>query len=233
MSSEKRRYNRFPVDILDIRGKMICANTVEISDISVSGISIRTDKRLNIDREYMLKIEENGNSISVKGNVIWARLQDNKKAANGDLTPLYVVGMKFTDISSIKVRELISFIETHKQNAVSLRNIAKQSDIRLYMRFYVNTNGKTILSCHANYTVKKISMGGMLMESRTSVELDERLPMEFSLPQDSPIRFFGRVASCTPSTGNDAGYKIGIEFSDMSGEDRKKLQEFISKLDNQ
>lgn len=233
MITEKRRYKRFSVDTLGIRGKMIFANTVEISDISVSGISIRTDKRLNIDREYMLNIVENDKSISVKGTVIWARLQGNRKAANGDLTPLYVVGMKFTDISSVKVRELITFIETHKQKEVSLGKIAKQSDVRLNMRFYVNTNGKTILSCPASYTVKKISMGGMLIESKTPFEVEARMPMEFSLPEDSSIRFLGRVASSTLATDNDAGYKIGIEFIDMSNEDSKKMQEFISKLNPQ
>jgi hypothetical protein len=79
----------------------------------------------------------------------------------------------------------------------------------------------------------KISMGGMLIESKTPFEAEERMPMEFSLPEDNSIRFLGRVASSTLATDNDAGYKIGIEFIDMSNEDSKKMQEFIRKLNPQ
>jgi c-di-GMP-binding flagellar brake protein YcgR len=181
----------------------------------------------------MLNIVENGKSISVKGTVIWAKLQGNRKAPNGDLIPLYTAGMKFTDVSSIKVKELITFIETHEHKEVSIGKITNQGNVRLNMRFCVNIYGKTVLICPDSYTVKKISMGGMLIESKTHFENEERMPMEFSLPEDSSVKFLGRVASCTSTTGDEGGYKIGIEFSNMSNEDSKKLQEFISKLNHQ
>ena len=53
---ENRRYKRFSVDIFGINGKMMFANEVEIQDISIGGISIRVDRRLNMGSEYTLKV---------------------------------------------------------------------------------------------------------------------------------------------------------------------------------
>jgi c-di-GMP-binding flagellar brake protein YcgR len=83
-----------------------------------------------------------------------------------------------------------------------------------------------------SYGVKKISLGGMLIESESPLEIEERIPMEIILPGDIHIKFLGRIASSLKvSEVGTSRYNIGIEFIEMPEEDKKKLQEFILVLD--
>ena len=230
---ENRRHNRFPVDTLKISGKINLANTVDITDISVSGISLRTAKRLNIGGEYTLKIEEKNKNISIKGTVVWSTLHGSRKSASGDMVPLYLAGMEFTDVAYDKISELITFIGEHKQKGTGVGEVHDLSGRRFNLRFRINLDGKTTLDCPESFTVKKISISGMLIESKTPFESEDKLSMEFTLPDNTSIRFLGRVASCSPATDKDAIYAVGIEFSDMPQEHSRQLREFINRLDHQ
>ncbi len=68
---EKRHYERFIVDVMEINSKLIFANEVEILDISLGGVSVRVDRRLNIGNEYTLKIEDKSKAIFLSGAVVW------------------------------------------------------------------------------------------------------------------------------------------------------------------
>ena len=227
---EHRRQPRFTVDKLKITGKMIFANTVDIIDISAGGISFTADRRMNLGGEYTLKIEESDRRMAVKGTVVWSTLHGSRKTDAGDFVPIYLVGMKFADMVSEKVSEMIKFIEAHKQQDAGFMKAHDLSGLRFNMRFHINIDGKTTLDCPASYTVRKISMAGMLIESRTPLEVEERLPMEFSIPGDSPVCFIGRVASCLSPDDPDSVYEIGIEFNNMPEEHSQILREFINRL---
>ena len=64
---DKRRHKRFRLDLMEISGKMILANRVDIIDISLGGVALKTDRRLNIGKEYLIKLGDKGKSIDVKG----------------------------------------------------------------------------------------------------------------------------------------------------------------------
>lgn len=229
---EKRRQPRITVDKLKITGKMIFANSVEIIDISVGGISFTADRRLNLGSEYTLQIEENKESISLKGTIVWSKLKGSRKTETEDFVPIYAVGMKFADMTSEKLNELVAFIEAHTQRDPCSVTAHGLSGTRFNMRFNINIEGETILVSPASYTVKKISMAGMLIESKFPLEIEERLPMEFELPGHSPVCFLGRVASCIAPDDANAGYAVGIEFINMPEEHNQKLREFINRLNS-
>lgn len=231
MESNTRRYKRFTIDFMKINGRITYAKSVDIIDISVGGISLRTDKRLNPGNEYALKIEGIDKSISVKGTVIWASLHESRKSDSGDITPLYSVGIKFSDVSSEKISELVDFIESHKEKEVpgAAYNLG---GIRFHMRFHLNS-GKTILTCPEPYKVKKISEGGILIESKTPLALEQRLPMNVYLPGSRSLSFLGRVATCILRKDTyPEEYEIGIEFMNMPKDDSTTLNEFILKLNH-
>ena len=71
---KKRRYKRFTVDLMGIRGTVLFANEVEIIDLSLGGISIKTDRRLGISNVYSLKISDKGRVLPMKGRVVWSVL---------------------------------------------------------------------------------------------------------------------------------------------------------------
>src|SRR4030042_6454314 len=116
--TERRRYTRFRMEVVDITGKMMVADEVTIIDISVGGVSLKADRRLNIGHEYAVKMENSGRVLAVKGLVVWSVLSRNKEGARGDSIPLYTAGMKFMDVSDKKLEEIVNFIEKYEQGAV-------------------------------------------------------------------------------------------------------------------
>jgi hypothetical protein len=79
--------------------------------------------------------------------------------------------------------------------------------------------------------VKEISLSGMLIQTEEALETESMIPMGLSLKADNPVNFIGRVASCRMAgdTGQ-APYEIGVEFTDLTDEDRTLLKVFIDYL---
>lgn len=216
---------------MEINSKLILANEVEVLDISLGGVSVRADRRLNIGNEYTLKMEDKAGTISLKGSVVWSFLSEVRKNNEGEMIPIYTAGMKFTDMPDEKAAELTSFIDGHKQDFFQQTEVRGLTDLRLNIRFCINTPEKAVLDCPESYRVKKLSLGGMLIESGHEMEVENRFPMEISLADDTLITFHGRVASCLAiNVAGDSNFDVGIEFTEMSKKDTKRLKEFISML---
>jgi c-di-GMP-binding flagellar brake protein YcgR len=233
MNTNKRRYKRYTVDCIKIAGRMLFANSVDIIDISAGGISLKTDRRLNMDGEYVLKLEGEDGLISLKGTVVRSSLHESRKADNGDLVPIYSVGMKFSNVSAEKTLELEKFIESYGEAGIPPQGHWR-SGMRFNMRFTVSESGKASLVCPESYIVKKISLGGMLIETDNTMSVDDTLPMEIALPDEKKISFLGRIASCIQI--NEAApdqHEIGIEFLNMPAKNSEILNDFISMLEQQ
>lgn len=228
---EYRRYRRFSVDILGINGKMMFASEVEIQDISVGGISIRVDRRLNMGSEYTLKVGNGKKTITLKGSVVWSKISGMKKGVRDDVIPIYAAGMKFVSMSADKIQELTNFLEG--QANFSREEVHKPSGLRCSMRFLVNSPLKeAVLNIRESYEVINISLGGMLISSESPLEIEERIPMEILLPGDTQMKFMGRIASrLKVREEGDSRYDVGIEFVEMPDEEMMKLQEFFLVLD--
>jgi len=220
---DKRRYKRFILNIQEINGKMLFATQVRVIDISVGGISIKANRRLNIDSEYSLTLEGKKKSISLRGSVVWSSLGEGRGKPDGEVVPIYSAGLKFSTMSAEKITELLSFIDSNKKAEVQVIG-----GTRLNVRFHINDPDKAILNFPASYRVKKISLGGMLIESIGALEIESRIPMELSIHADNPVEFVGRVASCQViDKDGQKQYEIGIEFIDLTEKDRAKVASFI------
>ncbi|SPQ01656.1 hypothetical protein NBG4_640010 [Candidatus Sulfobium mesophilum] len=237
---EHRRYKRFVVDILGVNGKMMFASEVEIRDISVGGISLRVDRRLNMGAEYTVKISNSGDEvISVKGSVVWSKLSGTKKGEKDEVIPLYVAGMKFINVSDNKMKDLISFIRDQGDFSLEkVRKAGEQGEWRCSMRFLVKPPlSKAVINASEDYGIKKLSLGGMLIESENPLKIKERVPMEILLPGNEHIQLSGRIASCLEipaPKGESEGasrYDVGIEFLEIADVEMEKLQGFVSGLE--
>jgi Tfp pilus assembly protein PilZ len=193
---ERRRHKRFTVDVMEIQGRMMFANEVEILDISLGGVSVKVDRRVNIGNEYKLKIECKNKILPVKAVVVWASLSETKKDALGNIIPIYTAGMRFTEVTADKLREIADFIEAHTRDEDRQIDIFEKSGRRLYARVRVIVPSKATLDFQETYRIKEISLGGALIESEHTMEINNRLQMEISLTDDAPIALLGRVASC-------------------------------------
>ena len=101
MTKERRSFPRFTVDIMDIHGKMLFANDVKILDISMGGVLLKADRRLNIGRDYTMKLESKGKILNVQGTVVRSMLSESRKDEKGEIVPIYTAGMHLS-ISQMK-----------------------------------------------------------------------------------------------------------------------------------
>jgi c-di-GMP-binding flagellar brake protein YcgR len=223
---DKRRHKRFRLDILEINGKMILADRVEIIDISLGGVALKTDRRLNVGKEYVIKLGDKGRSIDVKGVIVRCELSKIEERSNGERVSLYTAGMMFKDVSPDTIDGFLSSIEQDQKEAKPVR-----VDRRLTVRFCITTPWEKTLCFPAQFKVKEISLSGMLIQTDQALGIESMIPMGLSLKADNPVNFIGRVASCRMT--EDKGqthYEIGVEFKDLTDADRASLKTFIDYL---
>lgn len=219
---EKRRFIRYAVEEMGITGKMMFATEVKINNISIGGASVTADRRLDIGREYNLKVIDQGNVFSVKGTVVWSNISGSRTGTNGESVPVYSAGIKFTDIMNQRISELLSFIDDHKE----------EKDDRLSgIRFRILEPERVILNIPHEYSVVKLSLGGMLIRCDRQLETELRYGMELMLPEEAPIKCIARIASCIEKKEGALSYfDTGVEFLEMEDADRQRLAVFISIL---
>ncbi|MGC2063462.1 MAG: PilZ domain-containing protein [Thermodesulfovibrionales bacterium] len=225
--NEQRRHKRFIVEGMEINGEMLFATEVFVLDVSISGMSFKADRRLDIDKEYTIRLQDHDRTIKVKGVVVWSSLVGNKEGRRGDSIPVYAAGMKFTNAQNDRISEIISFIESHERQSHEQGAGRHLRDLR----FTIINPGSAVLQFPSQYQVKEISAGGMLIESDQALAPEERFPMELLIPEEELISFTGRVASCIDISAKGVEhFNIGIEFIGMAAQHLKKLHDFIAML---
>jgi hypothetical protein len=216
----KRRHPRFIVE--GVQGKMVFASQVEILNLSLGGVAIRADRRLNIGGEYTLKLELGGEDVEIKGLVVWSVMSGMHKASERETVPEYSAGLRFKDVFTERLLKLMAFIDRHK--------VFEEHRVG-GLRFRIDAPGKALLDSPEEYRVRLISRSGMLIETQHTLHLDKIYPMEISPPDSDRIRFDGRVASAVEVEDDArAHFEYGIEFLALSAEDDARLQAFIEAL---
>ncbi len=223
---DKRRHKRFKLDVIEINGKMSLADKVKIIDISLGGIAIKADRRLNIGREYMVRLEDKGKSIDVRGVVVRSELSGIEERGKDERVSIYTAGMLFKDGQSSKISQFLNSIEQHRKKEVPVT-----IDRRLSVRFNITAPGEQTLSFPAQFKVKEISLSGMLIRTDQMLVQGSVIPMGLSLNADDHVNFNGRVASCrSTELQGQTHYEIGVAFSDLTDKDRALIKTFIDYL---
>ena len=228
--SNMRRHRRFSVDVMDIKGNAVFASEVVINDISITGVSLITDRKLDMGIEYSLRIFDHDLDMPIQGTVIWCMENASAGAENEHSHLKYAAGLQFTDLHQESLASLIKFIESHLLEKHKQVKVHEMSGLRCNIRFHVDTKETAVLNVAETYRVKKLSLGGLLIESSRSLEPDTRLHMGITMPGDEHLSFIGRVASCSVSPDNSSHFEIGMEFIEMPESDRVTLKEFIRRL---
>jgi Tfp pilus assembly protein PilZ len=217
-AEKRRRHPRFTVE--DVRGHLVLSSHVEVLNLSMGGVAIRADRRLNIGTEYTLKLEMHDHFIAVPGVVVWSVLTAMRKARGEDV-PQYSAGLKFAGVLTDKLQGLIEFIDENK--LVEEHRLAG-------LRFQVEAAGKAVLDTLESYRVRLISLSGMLIEADRAMDVERVYTMFFPY-RGERVSFSGRVASCTEANGDGPRrYRIGIAFLEMAGADRRRLESFVTSL---
>lgn len=217
---QKRRHKRYQVE--GVHGNMLFASEVNILNLSLGGAAIEADKRLNIGREYTLKLDHKGKIISIRGLVVWSVISRNRATPEGEFVPIYQAGIQFLDVLNEKSRDLLDFLNSRK--------VADESRVS-GIRFIIDSDQSAMLNYPFSYKVKSVSMSGLLMEADQEFRENDKFNMEIFLDETIPVAFTGRVASCREVERDDQKlYHVGIEFIDISDESKENLKKYINSL---
>jgi hypothetical protein len=230
---DKRRHKRYALDFIDINSNMVFAKNVKLIDISIGGISLKADRRLNMAGNYKLRIEYEDNVLKIRGVVVWSRLSESMRDNRGNIVPLYSAGMQFKEVTDQKIDDIVQFIKNYNPEKLEDVDIIIPKSLRIHLMVPFDLSKEAYLQCEDNCTVKELSADCMLMESGSAMEIDETLPIEIIINEEILIKFIGKVASCMLiQNKKPASYEIGMDFLDLMGKDRDVLYEFIYLLNH-
>jgi hypothetical protein len=219
VSDDHRRFPRFSVS--GIQGRVSFSTSVEILNLSLGGVAIKADRRLELGQEYALRLDLGDRELEVNGIAVWSKLSGLAEVEGGSV-PEYSAGFRFMNVLTDKVQDLVDFIEMNKGG---------EEERVTGIRFQIGRAERATLDTDEECEVKLISRSGMLIQAQRRFEVDAVYTIQILPPGQEPIRFRGRVASQFESSqGFLTRYDLGIEFIDMSETDRKRLESFIEEI---
>jgi PilZ domain len=118
---ERRQHARYSGN--NIRGNILNSNDLEVLNISMNGAAIETAKRVELNREYTIRIHFHESSFHMRGLIVWAMLISKEKN-DKTIVPLYRAGVKFMHVSNEKanlIRNCIAGMQTKTQESSSSR----------------------------------------------------------------------------------------------------------------
>ena len=226
----ERHHRRFSVDYLKVEGRTVFTSETAIRDLSISGVSLVTEAKLETGREYLLHIIDDHTDITMKGIVRWCSDNDTTGFPPESAHLKYAAGLQFAGLSPEEMSGLARFIEKHFIERHTQVRVHGISGVRCNIRFHLDQSEKAMLDIPETYRVRKLSLGGMLIESGRAFEPGTRLRMELTLPGGTRLDFVGRVSSCVPSSCAEGRVEVGIEFVQMPGRGKARLKELIRRL---
>ncbi len=218
---EKRRHKRHNID--GIHGNMLFSSDISIVNISLDGVAVETTKRLNINKDYMLKISYKSKVIKFRGRVVWSILHHTETQKTGEMVPVYRAGLRFMDLRSDTSNLLLNFIDENKIKPVEKRILG--------VRFKIKQVDDVKIDYPYEYNIKRMSLSGMLVESENLFDVDSHHEMEIFF-DNRILSVVGRIVNCVEYTVDNINkYDIGIEFINMADEDRDFLEDFFNKYE--
>jgi PilZ domain len=222
MGHEARRFRRY--DVADVRGSLLLSLDARILNMSLTGMAIETGSVLKVGGDYWLRLAQPGGAqLRFKTNVKWCRLVRNERDAAGDARAVYQAGLDFRDGLDENARQVLSFLEQH---------IVVELDRRLTGRFSLAQARTAALAVRHDFEVRRLSLGGMLVETVWDPALDSTVELEVHTGK-AVVRTSGKVRSVLPAIGDPDGpptFAIGLEFVGLAAEDQRSLAALLESL---
>jgi hypothetical protein len=226
--SQIRRYPRFLVKGIDIQSKIICAEPIQLSNISVGGACIITRMPLNSGNNVLISINRNRIGHPLLGTVIWESQSGGVFCRDGMSLPFYRAGIQFKGVTAGTIVQLKDFMRIA---GVPEEKPYVETDKPSALRYVVTREEGAILNYPTTYTVKKISLGGMLVEANCKLEVEQKYPMALFLPNEGqPVKFNGRIVSQLQLPGRGSSFDTGIEYYNLTEQGKTRLKRFIASL---
>jgi hypothetical protein len=217
---EQRGYVRLNVDaqaLFRLKNTDDPKSQVDLEDIGCNGIRIICNRRLTEKDilELVLQIPGIDGDILVEGKSVWQR----EIAAN-----TFDTGIQFTCLEEPSKHKLYKFIEDSTGRTVERREYVR-CDCKSLIIYSILDNPEVKKDC----TSVDVCGVGLKVMAKEQLEKGTQLRVEFKLPgQDDAIE-----AKCTVvawvKKGQEDLFETGIEFLEISDEDKQKISSFVEK----
>lgn len=217
-SAGRRRHRRY--EIVGLDGRLVVPMEVQVVNLSLGGMALETNDYLHFGRRYGVNLDNGGRRVSLEASVAWCKLRGTEKNQLGEVLPVYRAGLRFQVLSGERLHELWETIRDHAVVEV---------DESVFGRFSPEPPKVIELDSDYRFSVRKLSLSGMLIETDFVPELEARLPLRVAL-QKGPWKALARVASVPYLGRRSTGEltQIGLEFCDLTAEKRSALQAYIA-----
>ncbi len=222
---KQRRHKKIRLDAATPEGKMLLTDNAEILDLSSGGASLQSDKGLVAGNRYLITCAGKGKGIRVTGIAVHSEVAGPGEKS-GSESARYTAHIRFDAGQAEKIAYLIDSVEREGE-----MDSAVETERRRHVRFRMTIPLESILSHTGRFTVKTMSLNGMLIQAMQPLEINSTIPMELSLTTGNRISFIGRVASCMVTNDNGrACYDIGVEFQDLTETGTSMLRSFLESM---
>jgi len=120
-SADKRQSPRYILpDKQQIEVMIGSSEEVHLVDISTGGLSFKTEKRLDQDKQYVIQMHNKEKALTLQGAVRWRALHEYRKlgsyrtsipAFRKELLPIYTIGIQFTNLFGHTSDEIVQFVD--------------------------------------------------------------------------------------------------------------------------
>jgi hypothetical protein len=107
VAQNKRQHKRFKMSLDSLIGRLDDGQFVDIIDLSVGGIAIKSDRRFPVGKEYLIRLNAGQHSLEVRGTVVWSRIVDHGEAPFGQQSPVYASAMRLQEGSEDRITDFI------------------------------------------------------------------------------------------------------------------------------
>jgi len=97
LARDKREHRRFKVRHEGMIGRLGEDHLVDIIDLSVGGVAMKTGSRLVIGREYFMRLHDRRKSLDVRGTVVRSRIVETRQVLFGQRKPVYASAMRLQE----------------------------------------------------------------------------------------------------------------------------------------
>jgi hypothetical protein len=217
---------RFRVENMNMSAKALFAAETELMNISVGGACIKAEQSLQVTDKQLVRLRSGRSPLALPCSLVWEDAPWNPADAAAGLLSCYRSGVSFIKVPPDKLVKLKDFI---RESGIPSERKVSDAFKPSVLRFQLHRNKEAVVYYRKTLAVKKIGLGGMLVEAHGDIRPGEVLPMELLIPDRSPgIRFRGRITSRIPVEGPGTGrFNTGIEFLGMAVNDMFRLSKFL------
>lgn len=221
MERNQRRHRRY--DAEGVQGSLVYSLDARVLNMSLTGMAIETATFLKTGGQYWLRVPSGDTQLRFKAEVKWCHLVRNERTAAGESRAVFKAGIDFREILDDSARQVLDFLQQH---------VVVELGRRLTGRFHLAAPERAALSVRHEFDVRRLSLGGMLVETVWDPPVDTEVEVELQVP--NVVRTAARVRSVipVPAAGpyDPPTFAVGLAFHPLAEEAQAALSRFVQGL---